>query len=235
MIITLTPKLSQDLDALGIRGRKGIRVIPLGLDLDRFYQSKPEGSYLHQQLGISGDSLFIGIVGRLVAIKRHEDLIKAVKILHNQGQRVHLVIIGGGEREDVLRQIVHQLGLAAYIHFLGFRRDLEKIYPHLDLVVLCSANEGMPVSLIEALVCGIPIVATEVGGVSDLLSDCPSCTFVPSFQIDRLAQALQKMIANKEIYREKAQTFRRVAFERYRLENLVNNLEQLYQELLGDL
>ena len=231
-IVTLTEKLKDELTSMGIVGKKGVRVISLGLDLDRFSLFNTHDRSFRKELNLHEQDLLIGIVGRLVPIKRHEDLLRALAQLREKGLKVHLAIVGGGELKDFLRNLVQELRLENLVHFCGFRKDLEQIYSELNCLVLCSANEGTPVCLIEAMASGIPVIATDVGGVRDLLLDCPSCKITPSKDPPQLAQAMEEILQKYDFYKEKAQSYRSVISERYSIKNLVGSLKTLYEELL---
>lgn len=163
IMITLTETLKNELVSKGIQPKRYFRVVPLGLDLDRFRGDRAH-PYFREEIKVSPDQFLIGVVGRLVPIKRHQDVILAVAEALKKNANIRLAIVGGGECEQTLRALVADLGIQSQVYFCGFRKDLEKIYPSLDLVVLCSANEGMPLCLIEAMAQGVPIVATRVGG-----------------------------------------------------------------------
>lgn len=232
-LITLTEQLKTELQARGISGRLGIQVVPLGLELGRFANLARAPAEFRRELGLADDAVLLGIVGRLVPIKRHSDLLEAMALLRQQGEALHLAIVGGGELEAALREQVQRLNLNSCVHFCGFRQDLERIYAALDAVVLCSANEGMPVSLIEAMACGLPIVSTDVGGVRDLLSPYPSYKLVPPSGIEELAWAISETLKHHERLRAQAQGFRQEVLRRYSVENLVATLKTLYVEALA--
>jgi len=117
-IITLTQKLKEDLSSMGIHGRFENRVIPLGLELERFTSLSPGQMDFRKELGIPQGHLLIGIVGRLVPIKRHSDLLEAMKVLYERKMPVHLAIVGGGELENSLKVQAQQLNLESRVHFL---------------------------------------------------------------------------------------------------------------------
>lgn len=234
VIITLTDSLRDELISKGIQPRRRFCVVPLGLDLERFRQ-ETSARIFREELGVTADVFLIGVVGRLVPIKRHQDLFEALAILRQKYPMVKLAIIGGGECESPLRSLAARLKVTDHVVFCGFRKDLEKIYPSLDLVVLCSANEGMPLCLIEAMAQGIPIVATQVGGVNDLLSDCPSCKIVNAKSPNELAGAIEWVMNHRDSFKTEALRYRKTAFERFDLKILVRNTESVYQDLLEGL
>jgi len=149
-----------------------VGVIPLGLDLDRFLRADAEleRRRFREDIGARSD-VVVTMVGRLTAIKNHELALRAFARLPHGSPRFLLVLVGGGEEEGRLRRMASQLGLAERVRFLGWRRDLEAVYYGSDVVALTSDNEGTPVCLIEALACGRAVVATNVGGVADVLEE----------------------------------------------------------------
>src|SRR6266550_819436 len=128
-----------------------------------------------RELAIEDDVILVGIVGRLTDIKNHRLFLKTVARFKRdcsallQASAVRFVIIGDGSMRPSLEKLVHSLGLERDVIFAGSRKDPEKFYPALDVVALTSRNEGTPLTLIEAMANGRPVIATKVGGVVDLL------------------------------------------------------------------
>ncbi|MCB9655227.1 MAG: glycosyltransferase [Deltaproteobacteria bacterium] len=151
-----------------------VRVIPLGLDLDRFRSISAEArsdGMARREIGLPANAPIVVSAGRLVPIKRYDLLVEAFSGVLSSLPDAHLVIVGDGteaERSSLL-DLVAKLGVSNRVHFPGWRRDVERVYAESDLFALTSDNEGTPVSLIEALASGIPAVSTDVGGVRDVL------------------------------------------------------------------
>src|SRR5206468_4512724 len=108
---------------------------------------------LREELGVAAAPL-VGNVARLVPIKRHEDFLAAAARVAREVPSCRFLVVGDGERRAEIEGLAVANGIGHLVHFLGWRRDLAHIYADLDLVVLCSANEGSPVSLIEAMAAG---------------------------------------------------------------------------------
>jgi glycosyltransferase involved in cell wall biosynthesis len=106
----------------------------------------------------------MGIVGRTVPVKNHAAFVASAGLLAQRPPEVRFVFVGGGELEQTIPADVDRRGLTDRTHFLGWRRDLPRIYADLDVVALSFVNEGTPVSLIEAMAAGAPVVSTAVGG-----------------------------------------------------------------------
>lgn len=160
-IITVSESVKNELLALHICKERKIEVIPLGLELDRFLEIPAKDR------GVTD----IGIVGRLVPIKNHRLFLEAAAkvISGNPSVPIKFKVIGDGELRRELEEYAQAMHLNNKVQFLGWQKDLVSIYSNLDVVALTSMNEGTPVSLIEAMASGRVVVATDVGGVSDLL------------------------------------------------------------------
>lgn len=163
-------------------------VIPNGVDLDRFHPGDAEAARdLH---GLEQNAFLIGCIGRLEAVKGQDILIEALAQLD---QRCHLVLAGEGSERSRLEQLTLRLGVQDRVTFLGHVNEPERLYPAFDLFCLPSRAEGFPRSLIEAQACGIPVVATDVGGSREAV--CPSTgRLAPSANSDALAAVLSEAI-----------------------------------------
>ena len=171
-VVAISPHQRKELgELLRIAEPSRIRLIPLGLDLGPFRTCASHRGKLRAELGLDEGTRLIGTVGRLVPIKRHDILLEALTFLRDSPATkgdLCCVVVGDGELRSALEHRVKEMGLDGHVRFLGWRRDLETIYADLDCLVLTSENEGTPVSVIEAISAGVPVVATAVGGVPDL-------------------------------------------------------------------
>lgn len=169
VLIAVSESVRDDLLRRGIGRPEQIHVIPLGLDLSSLLSLNGQPEVLRKHLGLSAAIPLLGIVGRLVPIKQHEVFLQAARMLAAQRPEAHFAVVGDGERRAELEALTRALGLEDRVHFVGWQLDLPAVYADLDCVCLTSRNEGTPVSLIEAMAAGRPVVATAVGGVADLL------------------------------------------------------------------
>lgn len=221
------------------------RVVPLGLDLDELVENR---EVLRKEFEISDDEVAIGIVGRLCEVKNHSMFLESATRIsqpsNNNGPLTRLVIVGDGHlRADIQRQ-ARDLGAADRTVFTGFREDATSLYAGLDIVALTSLNEGTPLTLIEAMCCGRAVVATEVGGVVDVMGARRASldgftvwdhgVTAPSRDVAAFARALRFLIERPDLRREMGERGR--AFVRAKLsrDRLVGDIEMLYHELMGD-
>jgi len=161
-------------ETFGVGRAKQFVIIPLGLDLNSFNGLDQRREMFRAELGINSDEILVGIVGRLTEIKNHELFLNAVERFKadNVESKVRFVVIGDGTLRSKLESLASSLGIGSNVIFAGGRRDPENFYAGLDIVALTSNNEGTPLTLIEAMANGIPVISTSVGGVVDLLGKC---------------------------------------------------------------
>jgi len=158
-------------DRFRVSDRSRTVVVPLGLELGDLLALTPQAREReHADAGYQ-DAFVVGYVGRLVPIKNLPLLVDAIRIVKQDVAGVRLVITGDGGERVRLEKHAHAAGIADVVSITGWREDLVGIYAPLDVVALTSKNEGTPVALIEAMAAGVPVVATAVGGVPDVIAD----------------------------------------------------------------
>ena len=186
----------------------------------------------------------VGIVGRLAPIKNHYLFLDAVsKVIKEKSElKARFKIIGDGELRQGLEEYSKKLNLETYVESVGWQRDLVRVYSELDIVCLTSLNEGTPVSLIEAMASGRAVVATNVGGVGDLLGEAGETkdNFVvrergvtaKSKDLDGFAEALIFVLENKNIRQDMEKAAKGYVEERFDKGRLIKDTEELYLKVL---
>jgi len=223
-IITVSENLKKELvKKYRITPEKKISVIELGFELDEL---------LKLPLRENRGTINIGIVGRLVPIKNHKMLFKSVCRGGFQTLPYRIIIIGDGELRLELEKYAEELGVKDKVEFRGWVKDLRAIYEELDIVALTSLNEGTPVSLIEAMAGARPVIATKVGGVSDIVKDGVNGYFVESENVDEFSKKLTELVRNPEKRGVFGINGRKMAQERFAKERLIKDTERLYNNLL---
>jgi glycosyltransferase involved in cell wall biosynthesis len=231
-------------ERFGIGRTAQFTVIPLGISCDEGEGVMPKPS-LRNEAGLAPGESVIGIVGRLCPVKNHALLLQAFARLQCEStdeQGLRLVVIGDGELREELERLAQQLQIAARVIFTGFRSDTAALYRELDLVALTSLNEGTPLTLIEAMNQGRAVVATEVGGVVDILGQRQGNrdgltiwehgVTVLSGDEKAFVRALRYLLERPQLRQEMGQ--RGQAFVRARLsrERLLHDISTLYQSLI---
>src|SRR6266851_772525 len=233
-IIAVSEQVKQDLVRYGVAPPEKISVIPLGFDLQPFLDSGEHRGALHRELGLTNGARLIGIVGRIFPIKNHRLFLEAAARVAAEERSAHFVVVGDGVLRPEMEAHARGLGIADRVTFTGWRRDLPRIYPDLDVLVVSSRNEGTPVSAIEAMASACPVVATRVGGLPDLIEDGETGRLVPSEDAPALAAAILHVLREPDAARRLAEAARADVRERFRAERLIGDMERLYSELLAD-
>jgi glycosyltransferase involved in cell wall biosynthesis len=222
-------------------------LVPNAIDLSAFEELPPAGAF-RREIGFSPADFVVGAVGRVSAQKNYAMLLQAAAIVAKASARARFVIIGGGEGLEELRRLAGELRIADRVAFPGARTDLPAIYAGLDVLALSSRHEGTPLALIEAMAAGRPIVATDVGGVRDLLTREPrgdvfAREFVPSENprgllvadgdVENLAASLLRLEREPDAARRFGEAGRRYAVRHHSLPRLFDDLDRLYRRILG--
>jgi glycosyltransferase involved in cell wall biosynthesis len=233
-LVAVSPQVRDDLVSLGVARRDRFVVVRLGIELDQRVAPEQDGrSESRRYLGIPGDRFAVGWIGRMTAVKRTDDVLVAFKRLRDEGIEAVLCMVGDGPDRPQLEQRAHELGVIRETLFLGYQRDVAPLYSAFDALVLPSSNEGTPVSAIEALAAGKPVVATRVGGVPDVVRDGEDGFLVDTGDTEGLADRLAQLARDPALRRRMGDEGRTRVLPRYAVDRLVDDIDQLYRSLLA--
>lgn len=224
-VITVSQHLKDELVyKYRIAPEEKIEVIELGFELDEL---------LRLSLRENSEVVNIGIVGRLVPVKNHKMLFRVIEKLTAYSLKLKAVIIGDGEMRDELERYSRELDIQDMVEFKGWVKDLKAIYEGLDIVALASLNEGTPVSIIEAMAAAKPVVATKVGGVSNVVRDKENGYLVASNDEEVFRDRLLDLIEDPEKRKRFGEHGRESVRRRFLLDKLIRDVEGLYTSLLN--
>jgi glycosyltransferase involved in cell wall biosynthesis len=232
-IVAVSEQVKRDLADYRVANPEKISVIPLGFELKPFLDSAIHRGSFRRELGVSNGAPLVGIVGRIFPIKNHRLFLDAAARVAAEEKAARFVIVGDGALRRQMEGHANGLGIADRVTFTGWRRDLPRIYADLDVLVVSSNNEGTPVSAIEAMASGCPVVATRVGGLPDLIDDGETGYLVPPGDADALGAAVIRLLRNHEAARRIGESARARVSERFTIERLVADTEGLYAGLLA--
>ena len=228
-VVAISPEQRLQLEELRIARPGRVVEVPLGLDLRPFVVGVP-GAF-RADLGLPPEIRIVGIVARLVPIKRLDIFLDAATLIAARRQDIAFVIVGDGPLRPELEERARARAVPA--RFLGWRADLPSVYADLDVVVLSSDNEGTPVSIIEALAAGCAVVATDVGGVRDVVGGSAAGRIVPRRDPEALARAIEELLDDAALRVRLGSAGRTRVFPEYDIGTLVARLSSLYEEWLG--
>jgi glycosyltransferase involved in cell wall biosynthesis len=236
-LIAVSPEVRDDLVSLGVAPASKFVVIRLGIELGERVGDADDGEARQEtrrRLGLSPDAFVVGWVGRMTAVKRTEDLVRVTRKLVDLDVDASLCLVGDGPDRDALEAYAHELGVVKRCFFVGYQEDVARFYSAIDVLLLPSANEGTPVSVIEAFAAGRPAVATDVGGVPDVIREGVDGFLAGVGDIDVLAGRLAELAADPERRAAMGASGRERVLSRYAVDRLVDDVDQLYRALLAD-
>jgi glycosyltransferase involved in cell wall biosynthesis len=235
-LIAVSPEVRDDLVRLGVAPQEKFAVIRLGIELgERVGGGDDVRRETRRQLGIGPDAFVVGWVGRMTAVKRTDDVLRAFRELLDRDVDAWLCLVGDGPDRAHMERRAHELGIARRCLFVGYQDDVAPYYEAIDALLLPSVNEGTPVSVIEALAAGRPAVATRVGGVPDVVRDGVDGFLSDVGDASTLADRLAELARDPERRAEMGRKGREHVVQRYAVDRLVDDVDRLYRELLSAL
>ncbi len=168
-------------------------VIQNGIDLTAYRDARRRRSELRGEWGLADDEVLAISVGRLEAVKNHAGMLQALAQVAADVPKLRLAMLGVGRLRKQLLALSEQLGLQDRVMFLGYRTDVADCLGAADLFVNASTTEGFPLSLLEALAAGLPVMATSVGGIPEALGSPPAGILIPPGDTRRLAEAFAEL------------------------------------------
>lgn len=240
-IIAISEIQKQELSEVHkICSKEKIEVIPLGFDFRKFYENQTEKRKdFRKKWKIKDDEIAIGIIGRLVPIKNHVFFINVInKVISKSNTSLRIFVVGDGEeKENIIRKVsAHNLDYSiddkiATIQFTSWIKEIDEVNAGMDIICLCSLNEGTPVSLIEAQASGKPIVTTRTGGIENIVVENKTALISDNNDLNKFTENLMSLIKEKD----KRTLFSELAIKKskdFDYSILVKNIKRLYENSL---
>lgn len=209
-----------------------IQVILNGVDVNRFNPEK-KTSLLRSMLPKDFTGTILIHVGRLAEAKDHRNLIDAIQLLHKHGHNVALFLVGEGGLRPTVEQQIADLGLKQCIHMLGMRTDVDALLLGADMFVMSSQREGLPMVLMEAMSCALPVVSTDVGGIAELIRDHETGLLVPPGKPDLLAKAIMEILERPDKGESLGHQARKEIVENHSLAATAESYARLYKKIVS--
>ncbi|HKJ03978.1 MAG TPA: glycosyltransferase [Geopsychrobacteraceae bacterium] len=200
-----------------------------------FTKTKPgfDRSSFVQQYSLLPDSIYVGFVGRLEPVKGGEFFISAAATVLQSHSNIQFLIAGEGPEYSLMVEMAERLGISSQVKFLGFVDCPETLFQVLSLYVLPSLDEGVPLSLLEAMSAGVPVVASAVGGVPEVVEDGVNGLLVPAGDPDLLASVICRSLEDQKGTHQRIMAAKETIREDYNVERWIETLQELYSRLQG--
>jgi glycosyltransferase involved in cell wall biosynthesis len=207
-----------------------VSVIHNGLDLGPFQQVDPAES--RRKLGTPLDSLTLGVVASLAEKKGHRFLLEALGEIRQSISPFHLFLIGDGPARGRLEKEAARLGISSSVHFLGCRQDVAALLPGLDLLIHPSTTESLPNAVLEAMAAGVTPIATDVGGVKEIIDSEKVGRLVPPNDPKALGQAIQDLSDKPKLRWEIGQAARKRVWKHFGAARAAEDFHEMYEEAI---
>lgn len=218
------------IDVDGIR-RDDIAVVYLGFDFAKMSPNAEKRAAARAEFGFSEEDIVIGYVGNFVTGKGHVQLINAFDAIKREAPNAKLILAGRGKLIEV-EDTVGRLGLGRRITFAGWRDDISSVYNAMDIFVQPSLSEAFSQVLIEAMGCGLPVVATNVGGASEVIDDGVNGISVQPDDTGAIAESVIRLIDHEDIRRSMAERGIESVRERFSAQRMVERHLELYRDFV---
>lgn len=234
-IIAISGEVKESLLEIGVAADK-IQIIHNAVDLDEF-NLDISGKAYRDEIGVADGELLIGVVGRIAPHKGQDIFIKAIPDILNFFPNAKITIVGedstpNGDFIIQLQQLIAELKLEAKVCFSGFKANVPQIMKALDVLVVPSLSESFGRVVIEAMAARTPVVASEVGGIPDIIVNGVNGILVPVKNPRAISEAVIKLLSDKSLYYNISQNSRKTAEELFSIPKHVGNVERLYQSLI---
>lgn len=235
-------------EQFGVGKTSQFKIVPLGIDLEQFAESRAKQPILREEINAAPDEILVGLVGRLTEIKNISLLLRVAKLYKDSSNKdspkLSFIIIGDGNLRESLEKEAADLNVKDIVEFLGNRNDTDVFYAGLDIVALTSHNEGTPLSLIEAMANGLPVISTAVGGTVDLLGSeiekkgnfaiCERGIKVKPNDAKDFLSGLIYLAKNKTLREKLSRQGKDFVISNYSKERLINEIKDLYRDLFRE-
>jgi glycosyltransferase involved in cell wall biosynthesis len=210
-----------------------VHTIVNGVDLAAFASPSGDGTTVRRAHGIPDGARVCGIVARLTKIKDHRTLFAAMALLRDSHPDVHCLVVGDGKLRDELERDITTRGLSGSVHLVGTRENVHDYLRAMDVFVLSSVSEGLALALLEAMSVGRPVVATRVGGNSEVVEDGVTGKLVPPSDPRALADAIALVLDHRDTARAMGAAGRERALHRFGLDAMVGQYQAVYEAMLA--
>ena len=218
--------------ALGIGEPSRYRVLRSGIDAGLYAPDRKARERVRLELGASAETILVGSVGNLKAQKAPLDFVEAARRAHARDARLAFVFAGDGELRAEVERAIAGAGLSGVVRLLGWRDDVPDLLSALDLFLLTSRFEGLPRAALQAIAAGVPVVATDTGGIAEIVADGETGVLVPVGDMPAASDAVVRLAADPEARRRLAAGARLRLDGAFDIRLMVRELEEEYEALL---
>jgi len=232
-VIAVSPSIKDALRRMKVPEER-IELIYNGIVMGNYDPDTTSSAGLRQQFSIEETATVVGYVGRLSPEKGQKDFVTAMSRIVEQSSDVHCVFVGDGPLKDELLRYISELNLEGKIHFTGHLTDVVPVYKDIDMLALTSHTEGFPNVLLEALCMGVPVLATDVGGVSSIVHPGETGILVKAGDIAGIVSGMLELITDNQKAASYANNGKKMVYQHFRFEARLQKVQDYYLKILSE-
>jgi glycosyltransferase involved in cell wall biosynthesis len=210
-----------------------VEVLYNGVDLSPFARPCPDRAALRREVGAEDGDFVIFQVARLDRLKDHATAVRTLARLVPRLPRARLVLVGEGPERGPIEELLRRENVGGHVRLLGLRKDVARLLPAADLFLLTSITEGIPLTVIEAMGAGLPVVATRVGGLTEVVEEGKAGLLAPAGDDSALAEQVCRLAHDPALREEMGRLGRARAVKLFSEERMLDGYARLYREMLG--
>jgi glycosyltransferase involved in cell wall biosynthesis len=232
-IIAVSEEIKRGLIRSGVRKSRVLLIqnaVELTMNNEIFFQNRER---TRKAYGINKKEIVLGYIGRLSEEKGLKYLIQAGSKLTHTGLPLKIMIIGSGPQKPEMESLVQQMSLQNKVVFSGFQKYVEKILPAMDIFVLPSLTEGTPMALLEAMACGVPVVASAVGEIPNIIDSGKNGILIPPANPEKIAEAVLTICRNNDFRTKLSETAKETIRSKFNINEWMRKIESVYLEIIS--
>jgi glycosyltransferase involved in cell wall biosynthesis len=206
-------------------------IIRYGIDYTEF---DIQDQNIRKELGIDTHDLVVGMISCFKPQKSHRDFIKLASLVNRSLPEVKFLLVGDGVLRSKIERFIHKFNLQGSVILTGWRKDISRILSGLDVFVLTSLWEGLPVSVLEAMAASLPVVVTSTGGVGEIVKEDKNGFCVPICDIQQMSEKLVSLLKDENLRKQMGQNARSSLDFNFKSENMLRNTQDLYENLISE-
>jgi len=230
-VVAISDKIHQVLLNEGI-SEEHSSCIHSAVDIEN-WQLPRDREWFREEFGIESDKKIVAVIAQLIPRKGHRYLIEAIPKILKKLPNARFLFLGKGPLRDELETLCREKGVTGQVLFAGFRKDLPRIMPCIDLVVHPALMEGLGVSLLQAAACGVPIVGTQAGGIPEIVRDGLNGYLIAPAASSALADAAVAILGNTELSQAMGKNGRELVHRNFSVQAMVNAYREIYLRIPG--
>lgn len=231
-VIAISEGISRVLQGVGI-DKERISVVHDGILLSDFDDIRRDRAWFETQFGVYEDAPVIGTIAQLIERKGHRYLLSAIPGVLEKHPDARFIFLGEGPLRSELENIVGELNLGSVVQFAGFRDDILKILPNLDILVHPATREGLGVSLLQAAATGLPIIGCEAGGVPEVVKNEVTGLITPPFDSEALTKAIVRLLSDVQLRSALGEQAKAFVQAEFGIDQMVEGNLRVYEEVLS--